>query len=83
MKLNNRHDCEQFLAKFKNGYSFIFRDSKLSMPTGGATTITKKNDEFFIHASGQNWSDQQSEFLEEPMKFIWKNRKDIVGGMWL
>jgi len=83
IKINNKQDCKKFLATFKDGDSFLFRDSKISMMNGGATTITRKNDEFFSHSSGQNWSDQKREKITNPSSFVWKHRKDIVGGMWL
>ncbi len=83
MRLNNKNACERFLAEFKDGDSFMFRDSKISMPNGGATTITRKNGVFFSHSSGQNWSDQKSEKIESPESFVWQHRKDIVGGMWI
>ena len=83
MKLNNNNDCERFLAEFQDGASFMFPDSKISMPNGGATTITRRNEEFFSHSAGENWSDQKAEKIRNPISFVWKHRKDIVGGMWL
>lgn len=81
--IRDMKDCIAFAKEFKNGDTWCFPDSRLSMPTGGTTEIRKRGDKFYQYSSGQNWWDKQQEIIESIGSFIWKHRADIRMGNWI
>ncbi|MGF9823241.1 hypothetical protein ABE430_26170 [Brevibacillus agri] len=78
-------DAKQFIDDFKKyasvdpnnrKYKFTFKD--LNIYAGGKTELIFGSDkEFYNYSYGQNWTDKSESHIDDPVRYVWENRKSI------
>jgi hypothetical protein len=78
-------DAKQFIDDFKKyasidpndeKYKFDFKD--LNIYAGGTTELILDSDmEFYNYSYGQNWTDKSESQINDPVRYVWENRKSI------
>ncbi|ELK38977.1 hypothetical protein D478_26838 [Brevibacillus agri BAB-2500] len=78
-------DAKQFIDDFKKyasidpndgKYKFDFKD--LNIYADGTTELILGSDmEFYNYSYGQNWTDKSESQINDPVRYVWENRKSI------
>lgn len=85
MIIKTLKDAKQFIDDFKkyaridpNDGKHKFRFNDLNIYVGGTTElILGQEKEFYTCSYGQNWTDKSESHIDDPIRYVWENRKSI------
>lgn len=85
MIIKTLKDAKQFIDDFKKysykdyydgRFKFSFKDFRFY--NGGTTQLVLDEDnEFYDYSYGKNWCDRTENEIDDPVRYVWKNRKSI------